>query len=653
MLNITSSRIKKALLNPKAALLYLRNYLSGEILRWKLKFQKNRVIPKLRPNPNFVFFTDVPEFIKEISEQDFIIPTANKLSNNEFSFLGAPSTILKPLIWNKDIKSGYQWPNDFYLDLRENLVKDYDKGRDIKMVWELSRFHFLVPLALAFYKTGEEKYLQKWQEFIEDWMLNNPVYYGPNWMNAMEVAIRAANWIFSWEIIRKKLRKLKKIKLEKEFQERFFAFLFNHGKFIYSNLEYAPIRSNHYLSDLAGLIYLGLFFLPYSEGKKWLKKGISGLEEEMYYQVYEDGVDYELSIPYHRYVTELFLWSAWLYRLNANPNRLQIRLKLLFWKRLAKMVKFVVAYTKPNRLAPQIGDSDDSRFHLVWEDYYLWERRNHSAVIKLYNYVFKEEKTALENGGGKSISFPRAGIYILKDIPPCQKTKEGFYLISGRNKACYGRGGSHTHCDVLSFELFWGTEDIIIDPGTFVYTSNLRARNKFRGTRAHNTVLIDNQEQDKFGLDPFTVEQLTQLKVISWKEDNEKIIFCAQHNGYQRLNSSIIHQREFQYWRKQKLLVIKDTFKGTGEHLIEWNFHLAPQIKVWLKNRSSGEKREIILLGRKNQWLFSVPGTLDCVIIEDEVSPSYGVKTTAKTIRCSTFIERAREFEFGIKLITK
>jgi hypothetical protein len=42
---------------------------------------------------------------------------------------------------------------------------------------------------------------------------------------------------------------------------------------------------------------------------------------------------------------------------------------------------------------------------------------------------------------------------------------------------------------------------------------------------------------------------------------------------------------------------------------------------------------------------------LNCVIIEDEVLPSYGVKLPAKTIRFSGFLEKdsQKEFEFKIE----
>ena len=215
MFTITSTRIKKAFLHPGAALNYVKNYLKGEVIRIN---SKKGLPKKLLENLDFNTWP-IEDLISSVERNNSLLSSANRILNNEFSFLGLITKPLKEIDWQTDLKSGHTWPNDFYLDLREKLTKDYNKGWDIKYVWELSRFHYLIPLALAYfeqsekkgsaeqseagsyYQTGEEKYLIKWQELILDWIKNNSVYYGPNWIIAMEAAIRACNWILSWNII--------------------------------------------------------------------------------------------------------------------------------------------------------------------------------------------------------------------------------------------------------------------------------------------------------------------------------------------------------------------------------------------------------------------------------------------------------------------
>ena len=76
-------------------------------------------------------------------------------------------------------------------------------------------------------------------------------------------------------------------------------------------------------------------------------------------QVLPDGVHYESSLSYHRLVTELFLSSAVLCRQHG------IELPGAFHTRLERMCDFVQGYTKPNGLAPQIGDGDNGRLHIL------------------------------------------------------------------------------------------------------------------------------------------------------------------------------------------------------------------------------------------------------------------------------------------------
>ena len=628
MLSITSTRIKKALLNPKGAFVYLKNYFQGEILRLKIKLNllpKKNDLSDLLKERNYKFFTDNENFLNEIANQDFVTPAAERILNNEFGFLGINPKQMKEIEWNKDIGSGHLWPNEFYLDLRENLSKDFGNGWDIKNVWELSRFHYLIPLALAYWKTGKEKYLNKWQELISDWIKNNPVYYGPNWLIAMEVAIRACNWFFSYEIIQRRTVLLQL----GEFAERFTNSLFEHGRFIFNNLESAPVKSNHYLSDIVGLVYLGVFFQKTKQGKKWLNFAKKTLEQEIKDQVFDDGVDYELSISYHRYKTELFLWAFWLLKING----FEISKETI--SKLEKMVDFVKIYTKPNGLVPQIGDNDDSRLHLIWEDFYHWEKRNHFAVLKLFSY-FKEEKPQEQplkiSEEINSFFFPQAKFLIT--------SSNDFYFITGRGEACNGKGGSHTHNDILSFELNVNGEDIIVDPGTYVYTKDTLLRNKFRSSRQHNVCFINSEEQNELTRDIFYYSQKNKLKVLEHSENESKIIFSGQLNSY---------FRKFIIDKKEKSLEIEDKILGDNLNL-EWNFHLAPQIKIWLKEKTERKFREIILLGEKTKFIFRVPNNLDCAIIEDEVSPSYDVKIPAKTIRLSELLSQNSPKEFKFKL---
>ncbi len=56
----------------------------------------------------------------------------------------------------------------------------------------------------------------------------------------------------------------------------------------------------------------------------------------------------------------------------------------------------------------------------------------------------------------------------------------------------------HNHCDKGSFVLQENDTQVIVDSGTYCYTSDLSMRNKFRQTDSHNTIMLDGKEQAAF-----------------------------------------------------------------------------------------------------------------------------------------------------------
>jgi len=227
-------------------------------------------------------------------------------------------------------------------------------------------------------KNDGEKYAREFVNQISDWIDANPIELGVNWACTMDVAIRATNWIWGYYFF------CDSQSLTKEFKIKFFKSLFLHGRHIINNLEFGQIRGNHYLSDIAGLIYLGILFQETKEGKKWLEKGLSALKEEMKFQVYPDGVDIECSISYHRLVTELFLSATVLSLKNG------IDFPPWYMNRLEKMIEFVMYYIKPDGTAPQIGDNDDGRLHIL-SNYGNWNRLDHRYLLSVGAVLFKRQ----------------------------------------------------------------------------------------------------------------------------------------------------------------------------------------------------------------------------------------------------------------------
>lgn len=493
---------------------------------------------------------------KNISIRENILKEAEQILEHKFDLLGSGEINLgKKIRWNEDFKSGFVWKNQFYKDIK---IVDLNNNADVKVPWELSRFQHLFTLGKAYWITNDKKYYLECKKEIEDWIAENPVYMSVNWTCAMDVAIRAVNWIFFYFHFKELIDN------DKEFLKKFNNSLYNHGKFIFLNLEKGiKFSNNHYLSDLVGLFYLEIYFnkLKSNEVKRWLNFSKKELEKEMFIQNNEDGSNYESSTSYHRLVTELMFFPVILGEKN------NINFSQEYKKRLEKMFEFLAKIIKPNGKIPMIGDVDNGRL-LILSNYSSWEVNDVRELLSLGGEYFNN--TLLKNSGAikkedklwifnslsdeeekyynKSVRFSNGGYYILRN-------NDIYCFIRCGELSCRGQGG-HSHNDQLSFELNVQGEDFIVDTGTGVYTADKNMRNLFRSTRLQNTVYIEGHEQNSFEKNNlFEMREETFAKCIKF----EDTYFEGYHQGYlKKLNT--IHKRKIKL--KDKSIKIEDFIVG-------------------------------------------------------------------------------------------
>ena len=566
----------------------------------------------------------------------------------------------EPIDWHIDFKSGYRWNQETYY---KDIKYGHKLGVDVKVPWELSRFQHLTTLGEAYWLTKDEKYAYGFVYQVADWIEHNPPKFGVNWVCTMDVAIRACNWLLAWEFFKNSLS------ISNEFIIIFFKSLLQHGRHIKNNLEYSEtLTSNHYLSDIVGLVYLGVLIPEFKESEKWKNFGINQLKKEMGKQVYPDGVDFEASACYHRLVLELFFYTTFLVIINdknfKEDNFIKVGNEIFgkeYIQRLYKMFELVLYALKPNGRMPQIGDNDNGRLHIfanreVLDMRYLLTLgaiffREPKFKIKEFGFceevlwIFGEkgykiwqnlEENCVTNSGSKA--FPDAGWYIMRN-------DKDYMIISCGPNGQNGNGG-HCHNDKLSFELCIDGRDIIVDPGTYVYTPLPDWRNKFRSTSFHNTVVVDNQEQNRFNNhNLFFLENDARVKINYWKTTRKYDFLDAEHYGYNRLDNLITHRRQFFFNKEESYWVIKDILKGTGRYTFDVYFHIDKNViyninedsLVVTINVGDSVKLKIVPLQINNLKLF----------IEDGwISKGYGQKTKSVALKYSKTTIAPTEFLF-------
>lgn len=579
------------------------------------------------------------EFINallDIQSKNVIISEAELILQNKFQTLGSEITFLGETInWHKDFKSGRIWRKDFYTKI--NSKQTINKS-DIKVPWELSRFHQAIWLAKTYLITKDEKYSVKFFEILNDWIDENPFGYGINWNCSMEIAIRAVNWILALHIFKHSPNFTDEIKL------KIYRSLFQHGLFIRNNLEFGRRNGNHYLSDLMGLIWLGAFFFDYRFGKKWLNFAMGELEREIQVQVYEDGVDYEKSTFYQRLVTEIFYLSK------IAIESLGKNFSKAFNAKLKSMTNFIASYTLDEEI-PNIGDCDDGRVLKFSLNDKISEMRN---TLTIGSIIFDTD--FLKN---KSKSFYLDALFLLgvnklkyflgNKFQPIEISskgfdKGGFYILRSQRIFTFidagdigmnGWGG-HGHNDCLNFEFAVDNIRFIVDSGTYVYTPEPKERQKFRSTYSHNTITIDDAEQADF-LNLFRIKNdFTKPDILKYLTTEELDLLIAQHHGFTRIHPSLIHRREFTLNKKENTLTIIDNIFGEGIRKINSFIHFHPNVVLEkLSDKIYNISRQKINVRIE----FDFPSNFDLKITDWEYSESYGRKTNNKKITIEGIIK--------------
>jgi len=301
-----------------------------------------------------------------------------------------------PIDWQLDFKSGFRWRESTW---HGRIRFGHTPGADVKVPWELARLQHLPVLAMACIYSGRgygtlplpaQVYADEVRNQLLDFIATNPPGYGVNWVCAMDVGIRVANMLFAYEMLRSA-----GVGFEPDFDRVFAASVLAHARHIARNLEWTSVyRGNHYLADLAGLLFAASYLPSSSETDSWLSFSVDEMLKEIESQFHADGSNIEASVCYHRLSGEIVLWAlALMANLPAGkraalarpsiwegpvPPRRAVPARtnpassasigfapIAMAERLAAMADLTTSITRPDGLVVQFGDNDSGRFILV------------------------------------------------------------------------------------------------------------------------------------------------------------------------------------------------------------------------------------------------------------------------------------------------
>ena len=445
-----------------------------------------------------------------------------------------------------------------------------DSSTDIKFIWEPNRFGFVYTLVRAYAAAQDEKYAEAFWGSILDWAEHNPPNTGANWMDGQEIALRLMAWTFGYyQFSNSPSSTPQRI-------AQFTQFVAAQTERIYKNIDYAiSTRSNHTISEAAGLWLVGLLFPELKDSEKYLSLGRALLEREAAAQIFPDGSYSMYSLNYHRFVLHIYLYVIRLGELNNS----------LFSNSLYSSISSSIAYLS-QLIDSQSGQmpvygSNDGAFVLPLNNCDFTDYR---PFLQLGWYITKKEflfepgawdedtfwlcgesftaKTATPAlaGGARESAKENKKLSDLRELGGDSFPDGGVYLLHNINSRalirCTGFRARPSHADQLHVDLWIHGQNIVCDAGTYLYSGDGLWRNGLAHTSAHNTVTVDGKDQMTM-VSRFTWTNWSKGKVL---QHDEKI-WQGEHDGYKPVS----HKRTVMVLDDDRWLVV-DYLRANESH---------------------------------------------------------------------------------------
>jgi uncharacterized heparinase superfamily protein len=508
---------------------------------------------------------------------------ADAASAGRLTLFGQERDLGVPIDWNRDPETGRRLPlgPSAFLDYR-----DYDVAGDVKMVWEPNRHHHLVLLARAWRATAERRHAEAVRAQLESWLEQCPYGRGLNWRSPLELAIRVINWVWALDLVRESGV------ADDIFAARVARSAWLHLWTVARRYSRGSSANNHRIGEAAGVFVGSSYFPAFAESRAWREESRAILCEEILAQTDADGGSREHALGYHLFALELFLIAAVVAQRTSAP------LPGAFLARLEKMLEFLAGFVEGGRTLPLFGDCDEGQvLDLGGEDKARSLLATGAVLFGRADFKTRAgawcEATRWLLGEGSGPAFARLAEPEATPLASRAFAESGYYLLQsgarGRPDAlsvtfdCAELGfrtiAAHGHADALSFTLRAFGQDVLVDPGTYDYFRHPAWRDYFRSTRAHNTVVVDGEDQSVMR-GPFLWGARARSRCVQWSPVPGGGVVAGEHDGYGRLADPVSHRRALALDGTRRRLIIHDRLEASGRHRAAVHFHFAEGCRV-------------------------------------------------------------------------
>ena len=401
--------------------------------------------------------------------------------------------------------------------------------------FNLHYLEFLIPVAAAFRDTEDRTCYECFKDYCQKWIRDNQEGTGDGW-HPYTISLRLTNLWICMDAFGEILKE------DKVFFRQLNNSMYAQYLHLQKKLE-LHLLGNHYFENLKAVMFGALYFKEPGIYDEYKFK----FQEEIEEQILPDGVHYERSLMYHKIILEDLMRTA--KAVHAADRLLYQELSAV----IQKMADAMYSLEDGMGHTPLFNDAGDNVARTMVS--LLAALRDEFGITPNYQQAF-----------------PDAGYYTLRG--------NGLKLILDAGEIAPSYMAGHGHCDGLSFELSWHGHPVFVNSGTGQYQGQLRSY--FRSTKAHNTVLIDGEEQSQCWGEHRVAGRIFEVSG-SAKENTVKgrLTTCTGR-----------HQARSIEWN-DGVVEIWDQVEGYAQAY----FHLAPEYNYMLEDRKvliRNENRETI-----------------------------------------------------------
>lgn len=534
----------------------------------------------------------------------------------------------------KQIGIEYDWVTHpltgYKYDISKHWTKisDFTKeSGDIKYVWEKSRFSYLYAIIRYDHHFEEDSSGFVFDQ-ICDWIEKNPINQGPNYRCSQEISLRIFNWIFALYFYKNSSL------LTDAVFHKILNSIYWQLHHVRNNIHFSRkfVRNNHAITETA-LLYLSGFLFPFFDHvDRWSTEGKEWLQQELIYQIAEDGTFIQHSHNYHRVLLQLLSWVLYLSEKNSDSLNSKVltrsKAAVEYLKNMIHSGDGEVPNYGPNdgALFFPLSDCDYSDFRpSVNATYYYFNRsplfNDHLIVEELQWYGADVSSEFLADKKIRGLKkFDDGGIYTFTE-------RDAFTFIK-----CSDNQHRPYQSDNLHLDIWYKGINIIRDAGSYLYNTDRETESFFISGKAHNTITVGGVDQMERG-PRFIWFNWSKAELLDFRENDESFFFKGKMVGFQSLGSNIVVSREVTKRKGLPIWEVLDQLENGGDFQLSQWWHPNPEYKnkITIKG-TSGEK------------------TVSCEELQGYYSGYYGHREASPVLKFSSSdgcIYTVIEFELG------